>query len=310
MLAPSLDEWIPARGFGAEQKDVLDYSCRNSTFSLGITVFPLYNHASASLSAAFSFLLLSISHFSSFFFFSLTLPSHSDVTGGLQKQGTAWADEPWGEGSWWPQESFPQRPCSKGLIHKGQPQGQPLDLLCHPGRGRRWRNQQLNGWRHKDGSIPPLPSWSTGNSLCQEASAQERRGPPVRFTQIRPRFVFFLPSENWAAYSMTRTYVIKIEVITNNYSRPYDALSSLNGLICTRLVQFSVSASLLSLPPSPQDFYSLAECHTGKLAVRNLPPLFLRRWTSYKQEAVVVSAHPCYPNLTQVWCHQYKGRFF
>lgn len=149
--------WIPARGFGAEQKDVLDYSCRNSTFSLGITIFPLYNHASGF--CCFQ-KFISISHFSSFFF-SLTLPSHSDVTGGLQKQGTAWAAEPWGGGCWWPHESFPQHPCSKGLIHKGQPQGQPLDLLCHPGRGRRWRNQQLNGWRHKDGSIPPLPSWST-----------------------------------------------------------------------------------------------------------------------------------------------------
>ena len=83
-----------------------------------------------------------------------------------------------------------------------------------------------------------------------------------------------------------------------------------NGLICTRLVRFLVSASLRSSPPSPQDFYSLTECHIGKLAVRKAPPLFLRRWTSYKQEAVVVSAHSCYPNFTQGQCHQYKGRFF
>lgn len=35
------------------------------------------------------------------------------------------------------------------------------------------------------------------------------------------------------------------------------------------------------------------------MAVRKAPPLFLRRWTSYKQEAVVVSAQPCYLNFTQ-----------
>lgn len=87
-------------------------------------------------------------------------------------------------------------------------------------------------------------------------------------------------------------------------------LSLFSGLIRTRLVQFSVSASLPSSPTSPQDFYSLTECHIGKLAIRKAPPLFLRRWTSYKQEAVVVSAQPCYPNFTQGWCHRYKGIFF
>lgn len=99
--------------------------------------------------------------------------------------------------------------------------------------------------------------------------------------------LFCLPSANWAVYSMTRTYMIKAK----KYSRPYDTLLFFNVLICTRPLWFLLSTALPSSPPSPQDFCSLSVCHIGKLAVRKAPLLFLRRWISYKHEALVLFSH-------------------
>ena len=113
-----------------------------------------------------------------------------------------------------------QRANPQGL---GQPLGQQAPgCLALPPWERVEVKEPATGWMKTQGLQHPFPTqlehWK---QPVAEGQCMQKTWPPHAFYPNHALFCFFLPSANWAAYSMTRTYMIKTEVKTNNYSRPY-----------------------------------------------------------------------------------------